>query len=269
MRMIDYLNLYFRYIGISVRAQMQYKASFIMATFGNLLMSAVEFFAIWALFDRFGTIRGWTLPEVAMFYGIVNTAFSISEAGVRGFDMLPNLVKSGEFDRILLRPRSAAFQVASLELQLLRIGKFVQGIVVLAWALSAVDVAWTLPKALLLVGAIGGGVCIFSGFFILEATLSFWTTETLEIVNAITYGGVETAQYPLVIYRDWFRRFFTYVIPLALVNYFPALAILNRPDPLGTPEIIKWASPLLGLIFLMVTLQIWKIGVRHYTSTGS
>ena len=269
MTMIDYLKLYFRYIGISVRAQMQYKVSFVLTAIGNLCISVVEFLAIWALFDRFGTLRGWTLAEVALFYGIVNTAFAISEAVVRGFDLLPSMVKAGDFDRLLLRPRSTAFQVACQELQLLRVGKFLQGIVVLLWATSSVDVAWTAPKVLLTIGAVAGGVCVFSGFFILEATLAFWTTETLEIVNTITYGGLQTAQYPLAIYRDWFRKFFTYVVPLALVNYFPALAILNRPDPLGTPEMVKWGSPLLGLAFLMVTLQIWKIGVRHYTSTGS
>lgn len=77
------------------------------------------------------------------------------------------------------------------------------------------------------------------------------------------------AQYPLTIYRPWFRRFFTFVIPLACVNYFPALAILGRPDPLGMPVFLQWIAPLIGVGFLVVTLQVWKIGVRHYRSTGS
>ena len=96
-----------------------------------------------------------------------------------------------------------------------------------------------------------------------------WTTESLEIVNTVTYGGVETVQYPLAIYRSWFRRFFTFVVPLACINYFPALAILDRADPYGGPAFMGWAAPAVGLGFLLVTLQIWQIGVRHYRSTGS
>jgi len=269
MTMIDTLRLYLRFIGISVRAQMQYKASFIMAAVGNLLASAIEFLGIWALFERFGSIRGWSLPEVALFYGIANTAFAASEAVARGFDTFSSMVRLGDFDRLLLRPRSTVFQVAAQELQLMRIGRFVQGFVVLVWAMSAVDITWTFPKALLVVGAILGGACVFAGFFILQATLAFWTIETLEIVNTITYGGVQTAQYPLAIYRNWFRKFFTFVVPLALVNYFPALAILGRADVSGTPAFLPWTSPLLGVAFLAITMQIWNFGVRHYTSTGS
>ncbi|XXX55556.1 ABC-2 family transporter protein [Sorangium sp. So ce124] len=59
---------------------------------------------------------------------------------------------------------------------------------------------------------------MFYGLLVLQATLCFWTVESLEIMNAWTYGGTEAAQYPLTLYRDWFRRFFTFVVPLASVS---------------------------------------------------
>jgi len=269
MNVLNTLHLYFRYIGISIRSQMQYKASFIMSAVGHMFVCLIEFVGIWALFDRFGSLRGWTLPEIALFYGIAHTAFALAEGFSRGFDIFPSMVRSGDFDRLLLRPRSTVFQVMAQELQMMRIGRFLQGLGILLWAAFSLNVVWTLPRILLTIGAVLGGVSIFSGFFVLQATMSFWTIDTLEIVNTITYGGVETAQYPLTIYRTWFRRFFTFVVPLALINYFPALAILDRPDPLGTPEFLKWISPLLGFLFLLVTLRIWQFGVRHYSSTGS
>jgi len=96
------------------------------------------------------------------------------------------------------------------------------------------------------------------------------TTETLEIFNTVTYGGTETAQYPLSIYKGWFRRFFTFVVPLACISYFPALAILGRDDPVaGSPVWFRWAAPLVGVVFFVISLQVWKVGVRHYRSTGS
>ncbi len=269
MKFLNALSLYLRYAGVSVRGQMQYRASFFMMAFGNLLLTGIDFLAIWALIDRFGSIRGWRLQEVALLYGMVNVAFALSEAFARGFDVFPNMVRSGDFDRILLRPRSAALQVVGQELQVFRIGRFSQGLAVLLWGAWSLHVVWTVPKVLLCTASILGGACLFSGLFVLQATLAFWTTSTLEIINTVTYGGVETAQYPLSVYRPWFRQFFTYVVPLACINYLPAHAILERPDPLGSPVWLHYGAPAFGFLFLLVTLQIWEFGVRHYRSTGS
>ena len=264
------LRLYVRYAGISIRSQMQYRASFIMISLGLLVVTTGEFFGIWAMFDRFGSLRGWRLAEVAFFYGLITVAFSLAEAVARGFDHFPDMIKSGDFDRLLLRPRSAAFQVAAGVLPLHRAGRLLNGAIVLAWAIGALSVTWTPARVGLLVLAIIGGVCLFSGLFVLQATLAFWTIETLEVMNAVTYGGTETAQYPLSIYRPWFRRFFTFVVPLASVSYFPALVILDRADAaIGSPRGFQCTAPLIGVVFLIVSLQVWRFGVRHYRSTGS
>ena len=267
--MLDGLRLYGRFIGISFRSQMQYRASFIMLSVGYGVLTAMEFLGIWVLFDRFAALDTWSLPEVAFFYGLINMAFALCDAFSGGFDYFANTVKSGDFDRLLLRPRSTALQLAGQELTLKRIGRFTQGLVVLLWASHALELTWTPDKLLLASLTIVGGACLFYGLMVLQATLAFWTTESLEIVNTVTYGGVETAQYPLAIYRAWFRRFFTYVVPLACVGYYPALGILERPDPLGSGPLFQWLSPLVGLIFFVVCLRIWQVGVRHYRSTGS
>jgi ABC-2 type transport system permease protein len=267
--LFDSLHLYRRYIGISFRSQMQYRASFFMRSVGHFLVTASEFLGFAALFQRFGQINGWTLPQMGLFYGIISMSFAITEAGQRGFDVFPNLIKSGDFDRILLRPRSAAFQVMGQEFQLMRVGRFMQALLVLIWSAWRLQMPWTPANLMLVLLAIAGGVCLFSGLLVLQATMCFWTTESLDIVNCTTYGGVETAQFPVTIYRPWFRAIFTFVIPLATINYFPIHALLNLTDPLGSTRWIQWLSPLAGMVFLLVSLQFWRFGVRHYTSTGS
>ena len=263
------LRLYLRYLGISVRSQLQYRASFIMLSVGHLLVTATEFIGILVLFERFGHLEGWRLEEVALFYGLISVAFAVADAGARGFDLIGGQIKSGTFDRILLRPRSTALQVAGQELTLRRIGRLTQGLAIFAWAAFSLDLTWTAPKLVLLLASVLGGAALFFGLVVLQGTLAFWTTETLEIMNTVTYGGVETAQYPLAIYRGWFRRFFTYVVPLAFANYYPVLAILDKPDPTGAPGFFPWVAPLVGFTFLTLCLRIWTFGVRHYASTGS
>jgi len=263
------LRLYWQYTLASIRSQMQYRASFIMLSLGHFIATGTEFVALWALFDRFGSIAGWTLPEVALFYGLGNIAFAIAEGMARGFDVFATLVKRGDFDRILLRPRSTMFQIGASEFQLMRIGRLSQALAALVWGAAMLDLSWSVGRVLLVAWTILCGAALFSGLFVLQATTAFWTTESLELWNTVTYGGVQTAQYPLTLYEDWFRKFFTYIIPLAAITYFPALAILGKSDPLGTSAAFQALIPAAGLAFLALSALAWQVGVRHYHSTGS
>ncbi len=263
------LGVYFKLIRMSVQSQMQYRASFIMMSIGLAVVVFIEFLAIWALFDRFGHLAGWSLAEVGLFYGIIHVSFALAEGVGRGFDVFHRQVLRGDFDRLLLRPRSTVLQVLGTDLQLMRIGRLVQGLVVLAWSVGALGIELTLFRVLVLVCSVGGGVMLFTGLMVLQATFSFWSVQGLEFMNSFTHGGVNVAQYPLSIYRGWLRSFFLYVIPIGFVNYFPVLLILGREDAWGSPAWFQALSPLAGVVFLLVALRFWHYGVSKYESTGS
>lgn len=262
-------RLYLRYIGLSMRSQMEYRVSFIMQTLAHFLITVFEFVAIWALFQRFDSIQGWTFYEIAVFYGMISIAFSINDTLTRGFDIIGRLIRSGEFDRYLLRPRSTILQLLGYEFTLKRFGRFSQGALILWIGITHLHLVWTPPKMLMMLWAILGASALFMGLIIIQATIAFWTIESLEIMNVLTYGGIETAQFPLTVYLPWFRKFFTFIVPLACVNYFPILLILEKSDPLGTTPVFQALSPLAGFLFLLAGRQFWSIGLRHYTSTGS
>ncbi len=264
--MLKSIRLYFKLVQVSFKSQMQHRASFLMLTAAHFLSTFVEIFGIWVLFDRFKTIQGWTLEELALIYGIMHMGFAASEALARGFDTFYQLVKQGDFDRLLLRPLSTVFQVATREIQMMRLGRFLQGLIVLIWAFRALHLSlfsWHMSTIIL---AIIGTTCLFYGLFVLQATLSFWTIESLELMNIVTYGGVESGQYPMSIYPSSFRLFFTFIIPLACVAYYPIATLLKHE---ALPIWLGALLPLCGVVFLLVACQLWKVGVHHYHSTGS
>lgn len=264
------LPLYGRFVSQSIRASLQYRLSFLLMALGYFITSGVEALGVWALFDRFGMLGQWSLAEVALLYGMVNVAFPISEALARGFDVFgQEFVKTGNFDRVLLRPRSTVLQLAGHEFQIHRVGRLLQGLIVLGIAIWLLQIEWTWWRLALLIFTILSGVVFFYALFIFQAAMSFWTVESLEIMNILTYGGVETAQYPLAIYQPGFRRFFTFVVPLGCISYFPAVAILGIEDPLGSALWMQLAAPLTGYLFFAVSIVAWRFGIRHYTSTGS
>jgi ABC-2 type transport system permease protein len=267
---MDALALYGAYARASIKAQMAYPGSFLLQSVGQFFATIIEFLGIWILFDRFGRLDAWKIGEVAIFYAVVNIGFAIADTLTRGFDVFgPEFVKTGNFDRLLLRPRSAAFQLFGHELRLSRIGRFLQAAIVGVVGAQLLHFAWTPAAAAIAVFAVSGCVALFCGLLILQATLSFWTVEGLEIVNTVTYGGVEASQVPMSIYARWFREFLTYVVPLACVAYFPVLALLGKASMEGLDPALAALTPVVGYGFMAFALWIWGFGVRRYTSTGS
>jgi ABC-2 type transport system permease protein len=267
---MDAVRLYARYAAASVKSQMQYPASFLMLSLSQLFATGIEFFGLWALFARFGQIEGWRFGEVCVFYGVVNLAFAFADTCARGFDVFgTEYVRTGGFDRLLLRPRTTAFQLLGHEVRLSRLGRLIQAAAVFTIGAVLTHLAFTAAAVGLLAWAMLGGMALFFGIMVLSATLAFWTVESLEIVNVISYGGVEAAQYPLNIYAAWLRDFLIFVVPIGCVAYFPVAAALGHADPLGAPAWFQAASPAAGFVFLAASLWIWGFGVRRYTSTGS
>jgi viologen exporter family transport system permease protein len=264
------LHLLYRLVTASLRGQAQYPGSAIMLTLGQLLGNGIEILAVWALFDRFGNVHGWQLGEVAVFYGLVHMMFAIADVLSRGFDVLgTEFLRTGDFDRVLLRPRSATLQLMSYDFRISRIGRFAQGFVVLVIGAKAVGVDWNAMTIGIALWAMAGGVALFFAIVMLQGAISFWTIESLEVMNVVTYGGVQAAQFPLSLYSGWLRNALTFVVPLACVGYFPILLVLGRPDPLGTPAWLGTVTPLAGFVFLGMANVAWRLGIRHYTSTGS
>ncbi len=223
------IPLFARLVAASLRGQARYPASALLLTVGQFLATGIEVVAVWALFHRFGEVRGWGIGEVALFYGLVNIMFALADALGRGFDVLgTEFLRTGGFDRLLLRPRPLALQLMGHDVRLSRLGRLLQGALVLVFATAQAPIAWTPEAVLLAVLAVAGGVALFLGILVLQGTLAFWTVESLEIANVLTYGGVQAAQYPLALYARWFRYLLTFAVPLACVAYYPALAILGR-----------------------------------------
>lgn len=270
-RLRYYLGAYRRLLAIQIRAQMQYRVAFILDATASLVFLGLFFAALALVFERFGAIGGWTLGEVAFLWGTVDVAFGSMDLVFSGFDpqSFGRRVRQGTFDQLLLRPLNITLQVLGDDFALRRIGRISQGLIVFALALGLAEIDWTVGKVLYLPLMLAGMIGFFGGLFVCGATISFWTIESLEAINVLTYGGSEMMQYPMHIYPTFLRRFFTYVLPAIFLNYYPALYILDKPDPLGMPPLLRFVSPLVGLGMLLMSLLFWRYGIRHYQSTGT
>jgi ABC-2 type transport system permease protein len=242
----------------------QYRLNMALVIAGQFFYTLFAFFSMYLLFDRFGTLDGWTFGEVALCFAVINTAFAITECFARGFDMFSGLVKRGAFDRIMLRPRGTILQVLGDSIEITRIGRLLVTVFILVFAVNQMQLEWDAMQVVTLILMLTSGVFIFTGVFILGASVCFWTVEGLEFINIFTDGGRQFAAYPLTIYNKWIVRFFTFIIPYGCVNYLPLLYVTGRTDnPLYA------LTTLLFVPFVAICLLVWRFGVRRYLSTGN
>ncbi|MDR2514409.1 MAG: ABC-2 family transporter protein [Christensenellaceae bacterium] len=256
--------IYFKYLRMVVKSMLQYRANLVLLTIGQLLSVAGYFAGIALLFARFGSLDGWSFGEVALCFGVVTAAWSLTECFARGFDVFQSTVRRGEFDRVLLRPRGTILQILGGNFEFTRLAKLLWAFAVLGVGVTQSGVEWSALRGLTLALMVLSGFLIFSGVFILGASVCFWTVEGLEFINIFTDGGRELAAYPLTIYTRWIRRFFTFILPFGCFNYLPLLYVTGR-----SANGLYALTPLFALAFLLPCLLMWRSGVRHYQSTGN
>lgn len=263
------MALYLRLVAARLRGQVQYRLSFLLQVSASFTSTLVGLLAIVILFRAFHDLAGWRVAEVALLYGLVSLAFGLTELFGAGFDQVTVLVRTGEFDRLLIRPAAPFLQVLAADLQMWRLGRVAQGFVALALAQHWLALVWTPVKTLVFLSAVTSTALVFFTVLVIGAALCFWTVESSEAQNIFTYGGTELASYPLHIYDRWLRAAFLYLVPLGLTSYYPTLYILAKPDPLGLPSVTPFLAPAVAATFFVAGLGVWRLGLRHYQSTGS
>ncbi len=263
------LDVAWRIANLRLRGQMQYRSSFLMQIFGGFVVSFGELIVLLTLFQRFENLGGWSLGEVLFLHGMSLVMFSVSETLSQGLRGVPILIREGTFDRVLVRPMSAFVQALVTDVSLRHLGLVAQGVLVFGLAISLVDIAWSPAKVTFLAVVLVSGAALFLALFTIEAIISFWTVNSLEAINAFTYGGSDLGQYPIHIFDQRLRALFLWIIPIGFLTYYPALYILDKPDPLGLPGVARFVGPIAACLFCAVVAWGWNVAIRHYRSTGS
>jgi ABC-2 type transport system permease protein len=265
------ISLLFRLLRIQIRSQLEYPTAFIMEVISSTFILGFYFVAFALTFTRFDEIGGWTLGEIAFIWGLAEFSFGTMDMLFSGFDYdaFGPLVRRGRFDQLLLRPVNITLQVLGSRFVMRRLGKMAEGLIIFLFGLSLINIPWTPLKILYLPLLAISQVLFFGSLFIIGATTTFWTTERLEILNAFTYGGNEVMSYPMHIFQKPIRWIFTFLVPVIFMSYFPAVYLLEKPDPFNAPIFVSFLAPLVATGMFFLANRFWHFGIRNYQSTGS
>ncbi|MFV2174496.1 ABC transporter permease [Actinomadura sp. LOL_016] len=252
-----------------IRAAAQYPVSLVLLALATALVTGLDAVAIVVLFSYADRIAGFGAAEVLFLYGTSALAFALSDCVLGTADRLGQHVRDGTLDAMLVRPVSPLVQVAAEEFTPRRLGKLVPAAVALAFALPRLGADWTPGRAAMVPLMVVAGAAIFAGLWVMVGAAQFVLVDSHGATKSVTYGGAFLTQYPPTMFARDLVRGVTFVVPLAFVNWQPALYVLGRPDPLGLPDAARFASPAVAVAVCAAAALAWRAGLRHYRSTGS
>lgn len=251
------------------RSQLAYPGSFALDVLAQLLAQAIELVAILVIFTQVQSLGGFSAVEVLLIYSLAATAFGLADLCVGQIEQLPEYIRTGELDVMLLRPLGTLPQLLSADIALKRLGRVAAGLAVLGWSLGSLGLPWSPGLVLMAVSAPLVGALLLASMWVAANSVSFWLVDGREVANSVTYGSNFATSYPITVYQPWLRRLMCFAVPSAFVACFPALALLNRADPLGLPTAFRYCSPLVAVLAVAIAALIWRAGVRRYQGTGS
>lgn len=253
---------------MNLKSIAQYRASFLMQNIAQFIMVGGEFLAVVVLMTRFSSAGQWRAEEIMFFWGVMQFTFALCECLGRGISTFAYYVGSGDFDTMLIRPRPLMQQVMGHRLDPRRLGGMLVGGGTIALSCSRLGITWTLEKLGLTLLSGVGTFFLLLGLFLIEATVSFFSVRSIEMVNVLTYGGRATCQYPVDVYPRPLQILFTWVAPIALSMHLPISHVLGKPI-FNVAMPLVWLAPLAGPLFFLLMSRVWYMGVRHYRSTGT
>ena len=222
--------------------------------------------AVVLMFSRFGGIGVWSMEKILLIYALAVTSYGLAESFCRGFDYFPwKMIQSGDFDRLLLRPRSLFVQVAGSYFHLHRLPRPITGLAAVIWLLARMRIPFSFMNTSILISALLGGLLTYTGVYILTSGIAFFTIKGLDWIYILTNASYQVTRCPVEYMPKILWGAFTFFMPMLVISYYPASVICGWGEPLVTGFLALPA----GIAFLGFSLLIWKIGVRHYKSTGS
>src|SRR3981189_3789873 len=179
----------------------------------------IVFFSI--IFGQVDRIGDWTKWEVVLLVGthqivaqLFQAFFFVNVANI------PELVRTGKLDSLLVLPIDSQFAVSTKQFGLDSIVNAALGGLVVCVALSRLNIVPDLTSILLYLVALGFGIAVHYSIMLALAAVSFWIVRAQGLVYGY-FNFLNIARYPDVIYPWLFRLIFSWIIPVVIVANIP------------------------------------------------
>ncbi|MFB5760588.1 ABC transporter permease [Paenibacillus medicaginis] len=267
---MHYAKLYMEFIRIRIMGVAENRKAFIIGFIAQFASYFADFFLIWIVITQFKTINGWGAAEVLLLYGLNLCSYAI--AGFFFYTPTANLstmVKDGSFDDVLLKPLNSFGFLICRDFNAGYISHFILALGVILFSLHSLQVPLDIVNGLFLVVTLIGGALIQGAALILTSVPSFWVVENKSLTDILFFQAKSFIKYPISIFAMPVQIIFTYILPYAFINFYPAQYFLGKNELSIFHPAFQFFTPIVGIVLFLIAYLFWNIGINYYKSTGS
>lgn len=221
----------------------------------EIYASKTTHLAAWSS-DELRFVLGFSLVTVGLFHCFCGNLYQLSST----------YIINGNLDRVLLRPYPSFLQICFDRIAIEDLSGVVFGALVMGFAASRLPDAHFGPlQILLLLVMLASAFAVVVAVFMAFAATGFWFEDRVGMVPPV-YNLMEFGRWPTSIYHPALRALITGIIPFAFVAFYPASMFTGNQT---VEPIYPLMTPLVALVSLGVSTQLWRYGIRRYGSAGS
>lgn len=259
---------YARLLAVQLRAStqlaMQYRVEFVFGTFMALFWNLWNVIPMFVLWGQRPAVAGWTLHEALLVLSWFTLLHGLLEGAVQPSLMVViEHIRKGTLDYVLLKPADAQFLVSTARFEVRHAGNAVIAAGLAVYALRALGrwpTAGQIGMALALTVA---SAALLYAIAILVVSAAFWVVRLDNLIYLFS-SVFDAARWPATVFSGLWRIVFTFVIPLALMTTYPAMALLGRLSFITLLEALAGA-----FAFALAARLVWLRAIGHYTSASS
>ncbi|MEA3188253.1 MAG: viologen exporter family transport system permease protein [Chthoniobacter sp.] len=261
-----YLEVYAIMFRNSLIREMSFKANFILWMFTELLWFVGQIIFIDVLFLYVDKIGDWSKWEVVLLIGthqiigqLFQAFFYVNVAN------LPELVRTGRLDFMLLLPVDSQFAVSTRQFGLDNVVNALVGLAIVVFSLVQLHVVPAFHQIVLYALTVGLGVVVHDSIMFALATAAFWIVRAQGLIYGY-YNLFNIARYPDAVFRGVFKIIFSWFIPVIIVANVPARLLMRSfEDPF--PLLLQLT---LAAAFCVGASRVfWRFALAHYSSASS
>lgn len=258
-----YLRLWRIFFTHSLIQDLEYRLNWWMNAFNTLLALGSSALVLTVVFTQRDEIGGWTFDQALTLLGVYLLIEGITVVFlVPNLNRVPQYVRKGELDFLLLKPIAARFIVSTRYASVWWVPQ-------LGFALAVIGVGMARQGTLTLGHLALFGAMLLAAIAILYAvwfaltTTAFWFVK-VDNVSELFSAFFAAGRFPVSAYPGWVRVLLTFVVPVAFLTTVPAEAAA------GTLT-WGWALGALFVAALLLALSqaLWRHALASYTSASS
>jgi ABC-2 type transport system permease protein len=266
--MMQGLLRYARLLGAQLRASvltlLQYRFEFLADGLLEILWAATALVPLFVVFQARESVAGWSFGEALLVTGWFTLLQGILEGAINpSLTSVVEHIRTGTLDFVLLKPADAQFLVSTAKFQPWRATNVVTALVVFAYAFHLLDRTPS-PAGLLAAGfLLFTSTLLLYSLWILTVSAAFYVVK-IDNLSFLFSSIFDAARWPSSIFRGVLSFVFTFVIPLALMTTYPALAMLGKLR--GSTLLLALAG---SVLFAGLARLVWLGSIGKYTSASS